>query len=31
MCGRWMWIRNGWYGWTRIHVQDANCFRYNYT
>lgn len=31
MCGRWMWIRNGWFGWTRIHVQDANCFRYNYT
>ena len=31
MCGRWMWIRNGWYGWTRIHVQDAGCFRHNYT
>nr|DAY42491.1 MAG TPA: hypothetical protein [Caudoviricetes sp.] len=29
MCGRWMWSR--WHGWTRIHVQDANCFRYNYT
>lgn len=31
MCGRWMWMWSRWYGWTRIHVQDANCFRYNYT
>lgn len=31
MCGRWMWMWSHWHGWTRIHVQDANCFRYNYT
>lgn len=31
MCGRWMWTRFGWFGWTRIYVQDANCFRPNWT
>lgn len=31
MCGRWIWVYNGWFGWYRMHVQDAGCFRHNYT